>query len=33
MSVVEYLIDTNILIYHTKGLKSVSNFISEIIAK
>jgi len=33
MSVVEYLIDTNILIYHTKGSKSVSNFISDIIAK
>lgn len=33
MSVVEYLIDTNILIYHTKGSRSVSNFISDIITK
>ncbi len=33
MSVVEYLIDTNILIYHTKGSEVVSNFISGIIAK
>lgn len=33
MSIVEYLIDTNILIYHTKGSEVVSNFISDIIAK
>ena len=33
MSAVEYLIDTNILIYHTKGSEVVTNFISDIIAK
>ena len=33
MSTVEYLIDTNILIYHTKGSEVVSNFIRDIIAK
>jgi len=33
VSTTEYLIDTNILIYHTKGSKSVSNFIRDIIAK
>lgn len=33
MSIVEYLIDTNILIYHTKGSEVVSNFIRDIIAK
>jgi len=33
MSIVEYLIGTNILIYHTKGSQVVSNFISDIIAK
>jgi len=33
MSIVEYLIDTNILIYHTKASEVVSNFIRDIIAK
>jgi len=33
MFTLEYLIDTNILIYHTKGSEAVSNFISDIIAK
>ena len=33
MSTVEYLIDTNILIYHTKGSEAVSNFFNDIIAK
>ena len=28
----EYLIDTNILIYHTKGLHAASRFIDEVIA-
>jgi predicted nucleic acid-binding protein len=29
----EYLIDTNILIYHTKGLHTASRFINEVIAQ
>src|SRR4030043_1845043 len=33
MSIVEYLIDANILIYHTKASEVVSNFIRDIIAK
>ena len=33
MSTIEYLIDTNILIYHTKGSEAVSHLFSDIIAK
>ena len=33
MSTAEYLIDTNILIYHTAGSKAISNFISDMIAQ
>ena len=33
MSTTEYLIDTNILIYHTKGLHAASRFIDEVIAQ
>jgi len=33
MSTTEYLIDTNILIYHTKGLHAASKFIDEVIAR
>ena len=32
MSTPRYLIDTNILIYHTKGLETASRFIREAIA-
>jgi predicted nucleic acid-binding protein len=33
MSTAKYLIDTNVLIYHTKGLEAASRFISEAIAQ
>jgi hypothetical protein len=33
MSTTEYLIDTNILIYHTKGSQAVSSFISDVVAQ
>jgi toxin FitB len=33
MSTTEYLIDTNILIYHTEGLEVVSNIIREALAR
>jgi predicted nucleic acid-binding protein len=33
MSTTEYLIDTNILIYHTEGSKTVSSFIQGAVAK
>jgi predicted nucleic acid-binding protein len=33
MSTTEYLIDTNILIYYTKGLHAASRFIDEVIAQ
>jgi toxin FitB len=33
MSTTEYLIDTNILIYHTKGSQAVSNFIGDVVAQ
>lgn len=33
MSATEYLIDTNILIYHTKGLQITIDFISNLIAQ
>ena len=33
MSTTEYLIDTNILIYHTKGVRAVSSFMSDVIAQ
>ena len=32
MSTTEYLIDTNILIYHTKGSQAVSSFMSDLVA-
>jgi len=32
MSTTEYLIDTNILIYHTKGSQAVSSFMSDVVA-
>ena len=33
MSITEYLIDTNILIYHTKGSEDSINFISSVISQ
>ena len=33
MSIVEYLIDTNILIYHTKGSQITIDFIGNLIAQ
>jgi len=33
MSTTEYLIDTNILIYHTKGSQAVSSFMSDLVAQ
>ena len=33
MSTTEYLIDTNILIYHTKGSQAVSSFMSDVVAQ
>ena len=33
MSTTEYLIDTNILIYHTKGSQAVSSFIGDVVAQ
>ena len=33
MSTTEYLIDTNILIYHTEGSEAVSNFIKDAVAQ
>lgn len=33
MSKTEYLIDTNILIYHTKGSQSTVDFISHLISQ
>lgn len=33
MSAIEYLIDTNILIYHTKGSEESVDFISNLIAR
>jgi len=33
MPATRYLIDTNILIYHTKGLHAASKFIDEVIAQ
>jgi len=33
MSPTEYLIDTNILIYHTAGSEVISNFIKDMIAQ
>jgi predicted nucleic acid-binding protein len=33
MSTPDYLIDTNILIYHTKGLHAASRFIDEVISQ
>ena len=33
MSTTEYLIDTNILIYHTKGSQAVSSFMSDVVGQ
>ena len=33
MPTTDYLIDTNILIYHTAGSEAISNFIRDIIAR
>jgi hypothetical protein len=33
MSTAEYLVDTNILIYHTAGSEAVSNFIRDLVAQ
>jgi len=33
MSTTEYLIDTNILIYHTKGFQAVSGFINDVVTQ
>jgi predicted nucleic acid-binding protein len=33
MPTTEYLIDTNILIYHTAGSEAISNFIRDMIAQ
>jgi toxin FitB len=33
MSTAEYLIDTNILVYHTAGSEAISNFIRDMIAR
>ena len=33
MSTTEYLIDTNILIYHTKESQAVSSFIGDVVAQ
>ena len=33
MSTTEYLIDTDILIYHTKGSQAVSGFINDVVAQ
>ena len=33
MSLTEYLVDTNIIIYHTKGSKGSIDFISSVIAQ
>lgn len=33
MSTTEYLIDTNILIYHTKGSQAVPSFMSDVVGQ
>ena len=33
MSTTEYLIDTNILIYHTKGSQAVSSFMGDVVGQ
>jgi len=33
MSTTDYLINTNILIYHTKGSRKTVNFVSKLIAE
>jgi predicted nucleic acid-binding protein len=33
MSTTEYLIDTNILIYHTKGSQAVSSFMRDVVTQ